>query len=138
MKEFYTIGEVSKIFNIPAPTLRYYDSIGLLSPWEIGKNNYRYYSKAQFEIISMIIFMRSINTPIKRLQTILNEKTADGVLTELKNCENSIDEKIRELELLKKKIGIFNKNIEQTCYNPKITLEKLPKMFMMSNILVVA
>ena len=49
MKEFYTIGEISKIFNIPSATLRYYDSIGLLCPWEIGENNYRYYSKAQFE-----------------------------------------------------------------------------------------
>ena len=132
MKEFYTIGEVSRIFNIPAPTLRYYDNIGLLSPWEIGENNYRYYSKAQFEIISMIMFMRSIDTPIKRLNTILNEKTADGVLDELKRCEASIDEKINELERLKKKVGIFNKNIEATCYNPKIELMKLPKMYMMS------
>jgi DNA-binding transcriptional MerR regulator len=132
MKEFYTIGEISKIFNIPSATLRYYDSIGLLCPWEIGENNYRYYSKAQFEIISMIMFMRSINTPIKKLQVILNEKTADGILDELKTCEASIDEKIKELELLKQKIGIFNKNIEVTCYNPKITLEKLPEMYMMS------
>ena len=108
MKEFYTIGEISKIFNIPTATLRYYDSIGLLCPWETGENNYRYYSKAQFEIISMIMFMRTINTPIKKLQNILNEKTADGVLEELKTCESSIDEKIYELEQLKQKIGIFN------------------------------
>ena len=53
MKEFYTVGEVSKIFNIPASTLRYYDDIQLLSPWKTGENEYRYYSKAQFEIISM-------------------------------------------------------------------------------------
>ena len=132
MKEFYTIGEISKIFNIPTATLRYYDSIGLLCPWETGENNYRYYSKAQFEIISMIMFMRTINTPIKKLQKILNEQTADGVLDELKTCESSIDEKIHELEQLKQKIGIFNKNIEATCYNPKITLENLPKMYMMS------
>ena len=132
MKEFYTIGEVSRIFNVPAPTLRYYDSIGLLSPWKTGENGYRYYSKAQFEIISMIMFMRSIGTPIKRLNTILNETSAAGVQEELKRCEASIDEQVRELERLKQKLAAFNKNIEDTCYNPAITLEKLPQMYMMS------
>jgi len=132
MKEFYTIGEVSRIFNIPAPTLRYYDSIGLLTPWETGENGYRYYSKAQFEIISMIIFMRSIGTPVKRLSSILNQQNANGVQEELYRCEESIYEKIKELERLKKKIIIYNRNIQETCYSTDITLEMLPKMYMMS------
>ena len=132
MKEFYTIGEVSRIFNIPTPTLRYYDSIKLLSPWMKGENNYRYYSKAQFEIISMIIFMRSIGTPIKRLTEILNDKGAEGVQSELNRCKAEIDSRISELELLKSKINVFDRNISETCYDFEIRLVSLPKMYMMS------
>lgn len=41
-KEFYQIGEVSKICNIPIKTLRYYDEIGLLIPRKIDPDsNYR-------------------------------------------------------------------------------------------------
>ncbi len=132
MKEFYTIGEVSRIFNIPTPTLRYYDFIKLLSPWKKGDNSYRYYSKAQFEIISMIIFMRSIGTPIKRLVEILNENEAGGVQDELMRCRAEIDERISELKLLKEKISVFDKNISETCFDNEIKLVSLPKMYMMS------
>jgi len=132
MKEFYTIGEVSRIFNIPAPTLRYYDSIKLLSPWKKGENSYRYYSKAQFEIISMIIFMRSIGTPIKRLTEILNDDNAGGVQKELKRCREEINNRIAELELLKTKVRVFDDNIKDTCYESDIALVTSPEMYMMS------
>ncbi len=132
MKEFYTIGEVSRIFNIPAPTLRYYDSIKLLSPWKKGENGYRYYSKAQFEIISMIIFMRSIGTGLKRLSEILNEDSAEGVENELLCCKSKIDEQIAELNLLKSKVDTIGNNIRATCFEEPICVKKLPKMYMMS------
>ncbi|AZV42873.1 hypothetical protein BAOM_2264 [Peribacillus asahii] len=48
MKEYFTIGEVSKLFKVKIATLRYYDEIGLLRPEFIDeKNNYRYYSTQQ-------------------------------------------------------------------------------------------
>lgn len=39
MKDYFTIGEVSKLFDIKVATLRYYDEIGLLHPAyiEIGR-----------------------------------------------------------------------------------------------------
>ncbi|MDC7245841.1 MAG: MerR family DNA-binding transcriptional regulator, partial [Sphaerochaetaceae bacterium] len=32
MREYFTVGQLSSIFNINVQTLHYYDSIGLLSP----------------------------------------------------------------------------------------------------------
>lgn len=132
MKEFYTIGEVCKIFNIPASTLRYYDSIDLLSPWKSGENGYRYYSKAQFEIISMIGFMRSLGTPIRRLKKILSENGPEGICTELKRNEKEIADRIAELNLLKQKVALYEKNIAETCSSDEVTLQNLPDMYMMS------
>ena len=131
MKEFYTVGEVAKIFNIPAPTLRYYDDIELISPWKTGENGYRYYSKAQFEIIAMISFMRSIGTPIKRLKEILNEEGAEGILAELTRYDAEIDERIADLKRLKTKVRLFGDNITKTCGTDGITVEELPDMYLM-------
>ena len=101
MKELYTIGEVSKIFNVSTDTLRFYDKVGLIKPWKEGDNGYRYYSKAQFEMISTIILLRAIGTPIKKLHHILNQQDASGIEHELLSHMGEIECKINELQCLK-------------------------------------
>jgi DNA-binding transcriptional MerR regulator len=55
MKEYFTIGEISKLFQVKIATLRYYDEIGLLRPeFTDEKTNYRYYSTQQFERLNSI------------------------------------------------------------------------------------
>lgn len=131
MKEFYTIGEISKIFDIPTPTLRYYDSYGLLSPWKTGENGYRYYSKAQFEIISTITFLRSLDTPLERLSEILSGTEPDGILTELDNYSRNIDLKIESLTRLKERALSFRDDILETCLDDSIRLTATPDFYMM-------
>lgn len=133
MKEFYTIGEISKIFNVPEPTLRYYDSIDLLTPWIIGENGYRYYSKAQFEIISTITLLRDMGTPLKRMKKALNENTADGIRNELSSYSEEIDSRIARLEYLKKHADALKETIEQTCYSDEIKVEALPEFHLLTN-----
>ncbi|MBO7402362.1 MAG: MerR family transcriptional regulator [Lachnospiraceae bacterium] len=132
MKEFYTVGEVSKIFGVPASTLRFYDDIGLLSPWKTGENGYRYYSKAQFEIISMICFMRSLGTPVKRLKTLLSQSDPGVIRAELSRNERDIEDRIEELRILKQKVSLYRDVIGKSCFDDSITIEKLPDMYMMS------
>lgn len=55
----YTIGEISKIVNISANTLRYYDEIRLLKPNLIQNNNqYKYYSDMQIKDIVFILELK--------------------------------------------------------------------------------
>ena len=129
MKEFYTVGEVSKIFNLPASTLRYYDSIGLLSPWKTGDNGYRYYSKAQFEIISMIGFMRSLGTPINRLAEILNSESTDGIRKELGRYADEIDDQIAKLQKLKTRASRFDRDIKDVCKESDIGVVRTPGFY---------
>lgn len=50
-----TIGKFSKISIVSTKTLRYYDEIGLLKPFEINQDNgYRYYELSQLDEILMI------------------------------------------------------------------------------------
>lgn len=132
MKELYTVGEISKIFNIPTPTLRYYDSIGLLSPWTVGENGYRYYSKAQFEIISTIVLLRSIGTPIKKLLSILDGQDPEGIRSELRRYSAEIDVKIENLKHLKKRALQLDAEIEKVISGPSVTLEPVPRFYIVS------
>lgn len=132
MKEFYTIGEVSKIFNVSTDTLRFYDKIGLIKPWKVGDNGYRNYSKAQFEMISTIILLRAIGTPIQKLHQILNHQDASGIEFELLNHMEGIEYKINELQCLKKQASLLCANIQATCYDEEITVRKIPKLWLLS------
>ena len=49
MKKYFSIGEMSKLYNISIETLRHYDRIGILKPEYINKKTgYRYYSTKSF------------------------------------------------------------------------------------------
>lgn len=68
MKEFFSIGEVSKLFNVKISALRYYDEIGLLKPeYKDEQTNYRYYSTQQFERLDTIKYLRALGLPINKL-----------------------------------------------------------------------
>lgn len=59
---FYQIGEISKLCNIPIKTLRYYNEIGLLIPEKTDLDSgYRYYSHKQLVLVLVIKqFLQSI------------------------------------------------------------------------------
>lgn len=42
MKQYFKIGEISKLYQIGVDSLRYYEELGLLTP-KRGKNGYRLY-----------------------------------------------------------------------------------------------
>ena len=63
MQNRFSIGEMSKLMNIPVKTLRYYDEIGLFKPHEVNRHTgYRYYSTEQFEQLDTIISRKSTDT----------------------------------------------------------------------------
>lgn len=63
------IGEVSKHFNIPVDTLRYYDRIGLLSPERRGKT--RWYSPEICQRLKAIVQMKNLMFTLEEIRDIL-------------------------------------------------------------------
>lgn len=64
---FLTIGEVSKIMDVNAKSLRYYERIGALIPAYIDqKTGYRYYSHSQLAIVNAIQICIEIGIPLKQ------------------------------------------------------------------------
>lgn len=73
--DWYTIGEVSKLCNIPIRTLRYYDDIGLLKPDRISPDtNYRYYSKEGLRKIPLIKYYKQLGFKLEDIGPMLERR----------------------------------------------------------------
>lgn len=99
-KKFYSIGEMSDICNISKKTLRYYDSIGLITPCRHDYNNYRYYTKDA--LLSVIVLKY-----YKQMGFKLNEMRAffEGKIPNIhKEISASFESKIMELTRAKQEI----------------------------------
>lgn len=106
MKDFFTIGEISKLFDINKKTLRYYDEIDLFKPSFVNKNNrYRYYTLDQFQHLETIKYLKELGLPLDKIKYNLNNANAQEVLNSLEEQKNTINQKINELQFIKQKIN---------------------------------
>lgn len=104
MKNRFSIGQMSKLHNIPIKTLRYYDEIDLFKPMEIDENSrYRYYSTEQFEQLNTINYLKTLGFSLKEIKTLLDRREIDHFLTLLKKQQEITENKIKDLELLRNK-----------------------------------
>lgn len=130
MKEFFTIGEIARLFHVKVATLRYYDEIGLLKPqYTDEQTNYRYYSTQQFERLNSIKYLRALNVPISKLHDFYNYREIDTLVEMLKNQQAEIEQKKRELEQIERKIARRLMQIEDATHTPLNTIAevKLPE-----------
>lgn len=105
MKNKFKIGEISKLFRMSVKTLRYYDEVGIFKPNYIDpENKYRYYSADQFELLTMVTYMRHLEMPIKDIKKTLDNMTVSNIIIFLESHQMKLDEKIKELQSLKGKI----------------------------------
>ena len=111
MKEFFTIGEISKLFNINSKTLRYSDEIDLFKPSYVDEHNkYRYYSIDQFECLETIQYLKELGLSLSKIKYHLNTLNLSSIVDSLEYQNKIIEEKINELKLIQQKI---NKKIFQ-------------------------
>ena len=61
---YFSIGEVSRLLEVPAATIRFWEQEGLISPCK-GANRYRAYGPRELAEIADVIFLRSSGVPVK-------------------------------------------------------------------------
>ncbi|GAU76467.1 MerR family transcriptional regulator [Fusibacter sp. 3D3] len=73
MKDQFSIGEVSSIFNISVHSLRHYHKIGLIVPSCIdAETGYRHYTFDQFQFISRFKYLRSIGLSLEQIKHVFD------------------------------------------------------------------
>lgn len=69
MKDGFQINEISKFFNVPASTLRYWEEMGVLAAKKNPENGYRIYTVSDLMTISDILFYKNLGIPLKKFGT---------------------------------------------------------------------
>lgn len=116
METYFSVGEISKLTNVPIQTLIYYDKMGLLKPAYINEqNNYRYYSINQFIKIDLLKQCKLMGLSLKEIEELLKgEITADSMIKILEQQRMVLDEKIKELEAVKSYIDFLDFRIKES------------------------
>lgn len=106
MNELFSIGEVSKLFQIDVRLLRHYHKIGLLMPESVNEETgYRYYSTRQFECLNTIRYLRSLNVPLPKIRHFFDNRDSSRMLAILREQKRQVEEERRRLDRIERKIG---------------------------------
>ena len=90
------IQELAKISGVPAKTIRYYESIGLLPNPQRAENNYRQYMPEVVERLRFIVTARRLGFNLKDIGEFLTARDA-GTLP-CKRVLDSFDQRISEID----------------------------------------
>lgn len=99
-KNLLSIGELSKITGVHIKALRYYDSLGILTPAYVSpESGYRYYSFCQKAVVDAIQFCVELDIPLKQFTRFTNEDEPWICYKELVDQGTGImEEKIRVIQ----------------------------------------
>lgn len=77
MKEYFKIGQVSKILNLPVKTIRFYEEKGLFKPSKVDEESgYRYFDEKAIEKIAQVQFLRKAGFSTSDIKNISKEELA--------------------------------------------------------------
>lgn len=113
MKDKYYIGEVEKICNIAKKTLRFYDKIGLLSPFEISNNGYRYYSKENLYTIPVIKYYKQSGFTLENIKQLMHDFNYDYIEKNFQGKIEDLEQLERELHLKKQSLADWNSLVKE-------------------------
>lgn len=100
------IGTAAKIADVPAKTIRYYESIGLIPEATRADNGYRDYADKDVETLRFIKRARSLGFSIESVRSLLDlwqnteRNSADVKKVALQHIEE-VESRIRELESIR-------------------------------------
>ena len=99
----YTVGEMARMLEVPASTLRYYDKEGLLPFVERSSGGIRMFRDSDFEWLRIIGCMKKAGMPIKAIREYIQlalsgDDTIDARLDLFRRQRDSLRAQLTELE----------------------------------------
>lgn len=103
MDKQFQIGQIAHFFNLPASTLRYWESEGILSANKNAENNYRKYTISDLMTLSDVIFYKNLRIPLKQIRDMEKAKPSEHEcllnrkVGELKQQQRQIQHQIEKI-----------------------------------------
>ena len=102
-KELYSTGEFAKKANVSIRTIHFYEKKGLIHPFKIAENGYRYYGEEEFARLQRILTLKMLGFSLEEIQALsLNEDDADYLHQSLMQQHSLVQRKITYLQSMEK------------------------------------
>lgn len=124
MREYYKIGEISRLFHISTDTLRYYESIGLLKPTRT-ENNYRFYRTAEIWKLNVIRDLRDLGFSMEVIKEYLENRSIDSTLAIIDQELQTIEDKMQRLTQIKENLHLRRESILAARAQPTGQIEQV-------------
>ncbi len=111
MKEYYKIGEISRLYGVSTDSLRYYEEIGILNPRR-DDNGYRMYSIWDIQTLNVLRELRSIGFSMQEIKDHLQDFNLEKTLSLFEKGIATIDQRIEQLSALKNQLEERPREIE--------------------------
>lgn len=102
-KDKFSIGDMSRICNISRKALRYYDSIGLITPRRQDYNNYRCYTKESLLLVPVLKYYKQMGFTLDEMRSYIEGSSSNVYHLLQHSFLSKIDELQREREDLHRK-----------------------------------
>ncbi len=114
MKDYLSIGKVSKLKKVSIKSLRYYDEIGILKPAYINEQtNYRYYKESQLFLLDAITLCIELGIPLRSFPKYLDKNgelniqkllfdgkaLAEQKIITMRNCIDALQDTMARLDV---------------------------------------
>jgi DNA-binding transcriptional MerR regulator len=111
-KKLLKIGELAKQTDVAVGTIRYYESLGLLTPVERSENNYRYYDGEAIKRLQFIKKAQSLQFSLSEIQQIVGVRSHGNpacplVRSLLKKKIADLEEQIYRMKALKEELEAY-------------------------------
>lgn len=105
----YSIGEISKMFQLPISTLRYYDKEGLF-PHLKRVNGVRQFSESEIETLRVIDCLKKSGLEIKEIKEYMSLCSLGNITLQQRKeiFEKQKEEVLQEMEKLQKVLSMLN------------------------------
>lgn len=107
----YTIKQLANMAGISTRTLRYYDSIGLLSPSRITDSGYRIYNAEKVSTLQQILFYKELDFELSTIKSIIYNPDFNKV--------EALEEQLHCLEQKKRRLDKIIANVKSTILSEK-------------------
>lgn len=119
MKEFFTVGDLAQLFAINVQTLRYYDSIGLLTPSDRDRETgYRLYRFDQIYHLASILYLKRLGYSLKQIREYLDSRTLKHTMQQLTSQSVLLRQRWQELididSAIQRKLEFINSQLPES------------------------
>lgn len=114
----FQIGEISRFFDVPASTLRYWEEMGVLNPLKDSENHYREYTIEDLMTISDVIFYKNLGLQLKQIRGMESTTPAQHgrllmeKLAELEQQQKLLQKRIEKLHCHMKAIQMIDELVQ--------------------------